>query len=155
MRRVRFDPEQLHHGDVAPRKMRTPRPKRIDQPLPPFPAKSEAELRELAFAIVSGHIVGTWWPAFVRDPQLALVVFMPLAAMEPRQRSQLAERQVVHVYADLRLDGYSGRAVNGLPCFFSCRYLSKSDADRLNVLVPEIVASVRELVQPTSRSGGS
>ncbi len=90
---------------------------------------TDPDLKALALKIAEGKVYGTWNV----PPDLAPMVFMPLALLDDAGLAQI--REAAHVYAIVGEDHTFDRAVNGYPIFSSMRVLSKADAEKLGPLV--------------------
>lgn len=94
---------------------------------------TEPELRALAWKAVEGRVVGAW----MVPQDLWSVVFMPIMWMA--KKDLLAHKNDTF-YAIVGEDRDLGRAVNGFPIFTSCRFISRADLARVDVLVEELRA---------------
>jgi hypothetical protein len=95
-----------------------------------IPNKTDAELRELALALVAGHLVTD------RDvpPSLYFSVFFPAAgyAMQGGPEAEAWLGELGLVYGDRNKHRtMGGRAVNGFPMFAEVGVLNKADTAKL------------------------
>jgi len=96
--------------------------------------KSDVELKQLAIDLAQGRI---FTDRDIRDPSMLGVVFMPLIFMDEKLVKELKAEPPGLVYEYLSAAG--SRSINGMPCFFSCRMLSKADADKVYEMARRVV----------------
>ena len=90
----------------------------------------EQGLRQLAMDIIEGKVFGTWGIPESESPNTIGMIFMPLIL------GAKVDEGTAHVYEYMSEAG--PRSINGYPIFFSCRMLSKTDADALWPLIEEV-----------------
>lgn len=93
-----------------------------------YTSKSNKEIRELALAIRSGTVFGSWMIPEHSSDMLANV-FMPLIFLDDIQRKMLIRNNVTQFYGYLA--DAAPRSINGMPIFFSMHYLNAEDCTRL------------------------
>jgi len=87
---------------------------------------SEEELREIAEGIYHGRI---FCDRQVHTPQEIPMVFMPLALMDDKGRASMILQDANFVYEYVEKAG--PRSINGMPCFFSMRFLTTDQAKKV------------------------
>jgi hypothetical protein len=98
-----------------------------------YTRKTPDELERLAWDVVAGAVYGTW----MIEPRDIPLVFMGLNFMDKAELEQwLRGDDIAHLYE--YISKAAPRAINGMPCFFSCHYLDRQDADALRQKIEEI-----------------
>lgn len=101
-----------------------------------FPNMSKEELSQLAKDIAMDKV---FCSCFMSDHELNNIgmVFMPLAlgALADMPKEMVDDIGFVYEYYT---EARTGRCINGMPIFFSCRMVSKADARRIGEKVKEI-----------------
>ena len=87
--------------------------------------KTDEELRRLAFDVVSGMV---FTDRHVEEPRDVSMVFMPLVLMKPDDLKAFQSMKPRLIYEYLSEAG--PRTCNGMPGFFSMRYLDEEECKR-------------------------
>lgn len=99
-----------------------------------YTRKTDAELELLAQDIVAGHV----WSNYDHngDPEELSMTFLPIAFLDKEDIAALKADNLTFAYEYLREAG--PRSVNGMPVFFSVKFLDYDDQKRLHERVQEI-----------------
>ena len=103
---------------------------------------TDAEVSEIAKDYYSGHIFGSWQLTGY-DKNLVGSVFMILLFLDDITTKQLLNDGAVHCYEHLSQAGPT--AINGYPTFFSCRFITTADLERVLAKAREIKAVMDKL----------
>jgi len=95
--------------------------------------RTSEEQEKLAWDIIGGQVFGTWNIPKGSDPTFP---FLVLTLMSVEERQELITEGVVACYEYISEAG--PRSVNGMPCFFSVRFLNKEDCKAVFDKVQEI-----------------
>ena len=87
---------------------------------------TDEELKEIAQALLDGRIFSD---RHVQEPSQLPQHFMVLGLLEPEQSKELAEMGVDFIYE--YVEQAAPRSINGLPCFFSMRMLTRDETVRM------------------------
>jgi hypothetical protein len=90
--------------------------------------RSDEELRDLAKRLYDGHVF------MLTDPLKIQMAFPILMFMSAEDHEALGAADIVAVYEHEEDIPKRGRAVNGMPMCFSCRFLDRQDFERLQVV---------------------
>lgn len=92
---------------------------------PETPEEQTARLTRFVLDFCEGRIFAS---VQCRDASEARMVFMPLALMSPEQMEDLRKADPGVFYEDI--DKAAPRSINGMPCFFSFKTLSREEWSR-------------------------
>lgn len=95
----------------------------------PIVDMAENKLRQLAIDIHEGRVFGSW---NLHDNSLIPMIFMPLSFASPPSNAAI-------VYEYMSEAGTMG--INGYPSFFSCKFATASDAEKLMQLLRQLEES--------------
>lgn len=98
---------------------------------------TDAEVSTLAKDYYSGHIFGSWQLTGANSNMMSMV-FMILLFLDDITRKQLIHDNSVHCYE--YLDKAGPTSCNGYPTFFSCRFITTDDLNRVLAKAQQIKA---------------
>jgi hypothetical protein len=87
--------------------------------------RSDEELRDLAKRLYDGRVF------MLTDPVKIQMAFPIIMFMSKEDHEELAKADIVAVYEHKEDLPARGRAVNGMPMCFSCRFLDREDYEKL------------------------
>lgn len=106
--------------------------------------KNEKNLKQLAIDIQAGRVFTSQHiPEARRGTDISLV-FMPLAFMKKKDIEKLQEQEVEVVYEYLEKNT-SKMAINGMPMFGSCGFLTKQEWKTVVEYIAKIEAALDEI----------
>lgn len=89
--------------------------------------KTDEELKEIAKDLWAGRIFSD---RHITDaPEMLKCVFLSLAFASRKDVEKMKKREVSFIYE--YMDRAGPRAINGMPTFFSCRMLTKSETNKM------------------------
>jgi hypothetical protein len=116
------------------------------KPVKDLPPKlSDERMRQIALAYVEGRVYST---ADVPQQDWKLV-FMPIVFADKKMIKQWEKEQMAHVYAIAGEHKTAKLAVNGIPIFFQCGTLSRSEWKIVVKYVEEFRAKRAEMLGKT------
>ena len=120
----------------------------------PYRPKTDNELEHLAQDIVAGRVFHTFYQSReIAASGLHLYsIFLPLMFMDEESRKHIHDNKLLF-YEYLSEAG--PRSCNGLPMFFSCRYISIEDVERCHLRVYEIYQFNKKRMEATDGVPGS
>lgn len=109
-------------------------------PPPPYVPRTNKEINQLAKDLAENRIFTS---QHVRSPEDVRTVFMVLALMGPKMAQWMKDNHITVVYEEYSKAG--PMSVNGYPCFFSFKSVSKSDWEKV-IDVYERIEAVKKAV---------
>jgi len=109
---------------------------------------NEKELKQLAIDIVENKVFGTW-QMNENDLSHMHIVFMPLIAISDETKQEMRSNNTIHLYE--YYDKAGPRSVNGMPCFFSFRSISKDDWDKVLKYAKEYEIRVKSFLNKNEK----
>lgn len=105
-----------------------------------FKEHTDEELKQIAIDLHSGRI---YCDRHIEDTSDIRIVFMPvmLGAFADAKKEELDNIGMIYEY----LTEAGPRCVNGMPTFFSLKYLSKKDTMRMSEYYEKLVEAVKNL----------
>lgn len=102
-----------------------------------YKPKTDVELETLAQDLAAGKVFHSDYhgPSIEQSGLTIQSVFMTLFLMDAAHAEWLKANDIVSVYE--YLDKAGPRSVNGLPCFMSCCFINREDAEKLHKRVLE------------------
>ena len=88
----------------------------------------DKELRQLAIDISENKVFGTFCMNKCEIAHMG-AVFMPLMFLNDKQKKEMSDNKVVHLYE--YYDKAGPRSINGMPCFFSFAQINKDDWEKI------------------------
>lgn len=104
---------------------------REDMGLPPATKprqKTDDEIKELVLDVFNGNVFADFMIPNEAGPSGVAMVFMPLALMEEEDGKKLMEEDEASMIYEY-MDKAGPRSVNGMPGFFSFKFLNRADHD--------------------------
>jgi hypothetical protein len=109
-----------------------------DKPAP----KSPAELKEIAMGIYKGEI---WTDRHCNSARDVFSCFMVLGLGGKKVAEQMESRKIGLVYEYMSKAG--PRAINGMPCFFSCQMLTQNETNEMFIYYKKIKNAMDEIME--------
>lgn len=101
---------------------------------------NDDDLKKLAIEIVDGKVFGSWMLP-EKDIQLIANVFMPIAVGGSEHLPE--DVACLYEYFDKRLD----MSINGYPTFLSCKFLTKSEQERIVPMIESYKVMKQKFIQ--------
>lgn len=86
--------------------------------------------------------------AQVQQQNLLPMIFMPLALMDEKMLKKLDKDGVAVFFEEYSKAG--PRSINGYPCFFSCRYMTFTDYEKVREVAQALQSAMDGVLKDTS-----
>lgn len=118
---------------------------------PDYPFKTEAELKNLALGMLTGHLITSDY-VLERSPGCMGVVFLPLSFMPEDERQHWRDQGVTMFYAWIQ-NALGSRGINGLPIFMEVGMLHRDEHKRIYEIVRELTEVLQDVGSEQSTRG--